>query len=99
MAGAEKLEAAAGFSCPTCRAVCTLAVEALQLNFVLLTGVEAESVWMGQAQLVCQKCDEDGEPTNHCQECSLLLCGEGTKHYRRKKLCKHHILQPIEEFN
>ena len=91
-------EAAGAFTCPTCRAVCAVEVEALQLNFALMTVVEAERVSTGQTQLVCQECDEDGAPTHHCQECSLLLCGECTKHHRRTKLCKHHTLQPIEEF-
>jgi len=64
---AGALYAADGFSCPTCRAVCTVAVEALQLNFALMTVVEAERVSTGQTQLVCQEC-EDGMPTSHCLE-------------------------------
>lgn len=90
--------AAAGFSCPTCRTVCTVAVEALQVNFALMTVVEAERVSTGQTKLKCQECDEDDEPTHRCQECNLLMCEACTTHHRRTKIGKHHTMQPIEEF-
>jgi len=95
--GAEGVEAASGFSCPMCRTVCTDPVEALPVNFALMTVIEAECVSTGKTKLVCQRCEED-DPTYHCLECSLLMCDACTKDHRRIKLSKHHTLQPIEEF-
>jgi len=88
-----------GFSCPDCRAVCTVPVAKLQINYALMTVVEAERVWTGQTKLLCQVCEED-EATDHCQECSLLLCAVCSVRNRKTKLqvCKHNTLQTIDEF-
>ena len=86
------------FSCPNCRAPCATPVSELQVNFALMTVVEAERVSTGQTLLECQECDEGAEPTHFCPDCSLLLCGDCTAHHRRSKNSKHHALQTVAEF-
>ena len=39
----------AGYSCPTCRSVCDTGVGALQVNFALMSVIEAEQVSTGNA--------------------------------------------------
>jgi hypothetical protein len=87
-----------GFSCPTCRAVCKTPVEALQVNFALMDVVEAEQVSTGATRLTCQECDEGGEATHYCQDCSLLLCGDCDKFHRKSRRSKDHVLHTVAEF-
>jgi hypothetical protein len=87
-----------GFSCPTCRAVCKTPVEALQVNFALMTVVEVEQVSTGATPLACQECHEGGEPTQYCQDCSLLLCDDCDKTHRKSKRFTGHILHTVAEF-
>jgi tripartite motif-containing protein 56 len=85
-------------SCPTCRSACGTSVGALQVNFALMTVVEAERVSTGQTALVCQECDEGDAPSHYCEECGLLLCDACTNYHRTSKRFKGHDLQTVEEF-
>ena len=87
---------AGGFSCPTCRAVCTTPVPDLQLNYALVTVIEAEQVSSGQAPLVCQECED--EATHFCQDCDRLMCDDCTKDHQKVKSTKDHVLQTVAEF-
>ena len=88
----------AGYSCPTCRAVCDTGVDALQVNFALMTVIEAERVSTGKTVLVCQDCVGSNEPSHYCDECGLLLCCQCTVYHRTSKRFKDHALQTVEEF-
>ena len=88
----------AGFSCPTCRAVCKTPVEALQVNFALMTVVEAEQVSNSTTPLACQECHQGGEATQYCQDCSILLCNNCDNFHRQSKRFTGHILHTVAEF-
>jgi len=92
------------FTCPKCRTVCTVAVEALPTNFDLRNVVEAERASTGQIKLVCSECMDDcsDEASYFCKACKMLLCPDHLRAHQKSKLqaCKHaaKTLQTIEEF-
>ena len=47
--------------------------------------------------MVCQECDEHAEATHFCEDCSLTLCDDCTKHHRKSKKSKGHALQTMAE--
>ena len=89
------------FSCPTCRTVCTVAVQALPTNFSLRDVVEAERASTGQTKLMCSECAGD-DASHYCQGCNLLLCHDCLRSHQKSTLrvCKHPAatLQNIEDF-
>jgi len=89
------------FTCPKCRTVCTVAVEALPTNFDFRNLVEVERALTGQTKLVCSECTDD-DASHYCQGCNMLLCQDCLKSHQKSKLrvCKHpaKTLQTIEEF-
>ena len=95
-AAAAGAEGAGSFSCPTCRAECATPVGSLQVNFALMTVVEAERTSTGQTRLVCQECEDDA--THYCQVCSKLMCDDCTKCHRKGKNTKEHALLTTSEF-
>lgn len=48
--------------------------------------------------LQCQECEAGGEPTHHCEECSLLLCADCCSHHRKSRRSKDHELQTVAEY-
>ena len=45
---------------------------------------------------MCQECDE--EATHFCQDCDQLMCDHCTRHHRKIKSTKDHVLQTAAEF-
>ena len=88
---------AGNFSCPTCRTVCTTPVLDLPLIYALVTVIKAEQVSTGQVPLVCQECEDEDEATHFCQDCDWLMCDDCTKHHRKGKSNKEHVLQTAAE--
>jgi len=89
------------FSCPTCRTVCTVAVQALPTNFSLRDVVEAERASTGQTKLMCSECAGD-DASHYCQGCNMLLCHDCLRSHQKSTLrvCKHPAatLQTIDDF-
>ena len=44
--------------------------------------------------IVCQEC-EDAESAHYCVDCSLVMCDGCTKHHRKIKKSKYHVLQTV----
>ena len=87
-----------GFCCPTCHSTCPVAVDALPLNYALMTVIEAEHISTGQMRMECQDCVDVCEATHFCPDCNLLLCTDCGAHHGKRKMTNHHILLPAAEF-
>jgi hypothetical protein len=48
--------------------------------------------------LECQECESGTEPTHHCEDCTLLLCGECCQHHRKSRRSKDHAIQTVAEY-
>jgi len=62
-----------------------------------VASVHVGSAGSPSVPMVCEECDEDAEATHSCEECSVLLCDDCTKHHRKSKKTKHHALLTVAE--